>query len=290
MALQAVETTTPVYQSRHLNEKNVEIISNEKDDADHAAPDDIAQQCDSSNLTPHLERLVHLRQSHEITLLCAGETTRLMAVVLYLLSKPRTKSTHSFNIPVLRKLGGLSTGLASRVSPNIQALVIMLDEWQILWRLWGSLDVWFSIKALWKQLYQRVNLEERIDLALEAGQILSMACYYVFEGIAWLGYSRIISSPSEQQAKLYRWSSWGWCGGMLFDNARGIAEWRQKERCGQADTEWKANLRKVVLRNMAWAFVAANLGVENGFLPDYLSAILGAYASLSEIKDLWRAT
>lgn len=285
MALQAVETTTPVFDSRQLSEKNADI-NLETRDADNAAPKDIAQQCESSNPTPHLERLVHLRQSHEITLLCAGETTRLMAVVLYLLSKPRT---HSFRIPVLRKLGLLS-GLASRLSPNIQALVVMLDEWQILWRLWGTLDVWFSIKAFLKEVYLRVSPEERIDLALEAGQILSMACYYVFEGIAWLGYSRIISSPPEQQSKLYRWSSWGWCGGMLFDNARGIAEWRQKECSGQADTEWKANLRKVLLRNTAWAFVAANLGVKDGFLPDSLSVILGAYASISEIKDLWRAT
>lgn len=210
-----------------------------------------------------------------------------MAVALYLLAKP--KSLGHPLIPGLQKFGPFAK-VAAKLAPRMQALVMMLDEWQIFWRLFGSLDAWFALKALLKEVYQRVTFEERIDWALEMGQTFSMACYYVFEGIGWLGYWKALSSSSDHQAKMYRWSSWGWCGGMLFDNARGMVDWHRKERAGEADSEWKSNLRKVFIRNTAWALVAANLGVEGGFLPDLLSAGLGTYASVSEITDLWKDT
>ena len=260
--------------------------TNHRDDLGKSENDETFQETaprrNVSRSTPRVHRLIHLRQSHEITLLSAGETTRLIAVMLDVLAKQaRLSGSHRGLMPL--------AGLASKLSPRIQALVAVLDEWQILWRLLGTFDIWMSVKGLLQEIAKRKNFEEKFDLALEAGQISSMACYYGFEGLAWLGYRGIFTLSPEGQTKFYRWSCRGWAGAMLLDNIRAIIERYRAQRTGNADDEWKAQWRKVFLRNLAWALVAANLGVEGGFLPDILAAAFGAYASLSETRDLWMA-
>lgn len=282
MALDTIDTAPP---SECLQITNVD--SAPEGIVEDVAPSKTARQNSLDHAVSRLSQVIHTRQGHEITLLFAGESTRLMAAILDLLAnrtakRPGVRLVPRIILQVARQL--------SKLSPNMGALLAVLDEWQIWWRLWGSLDMWISARDLLREIWWKRCLDERIDAVVDASQICSLTAFYVFEGIAWLASKGVLAYSPEAQVKLTYWSARGWFGSSCVEFVRALI-WRHRElRAGTPDEKWRAQWKRVLLRSLAWMLVTAHWSKKGGLLPDVLVGAFGTYASASELRDLWDNT
>lgn len=234
-----------------------------------------------------LSQVIQTRQGHEITLLFAGEATRLISASLDLLASRTSPKTQGRLVP--RILIHLARHLA-KLSPRMGALLAVMDEWQIMWRLPGSLDMWIAARDLFREIFRKRCLEERVDALVDASQICALTAFYVFEGMAWLSSRDLLGFSPDDQVKLMYWSARGWFGSSCVEFVRAVI-WRHRElQAGTPEDEWRPQWKRVLLRSLAWMLVTAHWSKEGGLLPDILVGAFGTYASASELRDLWDNT
>src|SRR6478735_9016523 len=135
----------------------------------------------------HLHRTIESREGRDVVLLFAGEAIRLVTFIMDLLAS-YLQRLQSQRLKGLSKsfftkshINSMATS-TTRVANYSRALCAMLDEWQIMNRLFGVLDMWKAARDLIK----RVSAErstgkpmKKLDIGIQTSQILCLTSFHV---------------------------------------------------------------------------------------------------------------
>jgi hypothetical protein len=194
----------------------------------------------------------------------------------------------------------LSPAMA-KAAGRFQTLAGFLDEWQMINRMFGLLDVLVGTGKFLREVRRRKkeNLAvDRKDIALEGLQHVSMIFFHLSEGAACLASKKILTLPSKRQNQLSFAAVRAWAVFTFLDLARGVIEYKKMTKRGDATSpkeqkeggqdmqQWRSQF----LINLAWAPVTVHWGVDGGLLPDSLASLLAVYATSGIFKDVWKRT
>lgn len=252
------------------------------------------------HLLSHFHRAIDTREGHDVTLLFAGELTRMLATFLEYLGNGVNLSDRkiitAFGSKLVkawactRSLASLSGQAASRM----QILSDFFEDWATLNRLWGLLDVWMSARKLYAQLANDDGLESisLVDTVIEASKILSLGAFHICEAGAVLASKKVLvlSVKARERLQLVAIRSWAVftfleLGQLLLQKFR-----LSRNQESGASPDWLKQWKKELFANLAWAPVTVNAGTVNGILPQLLIDILGVYATASLFRDRWIET
>lgn len=255
-----------------------------------------------------VHRVIHSREGLDVTLLFAAEATRMVGAVLELFSKAASLRSARAVValasvlprPVLRVLAWmfscrrLAAG-AGDMAERLQTLVVILEEWQILSRLWGLLDIWMSTKDSNDEKSLEVDAGQtasRLDTALLVANRISLTSFHVCEATAWLSAKDVLRWPSEAQDRLLGWAAASWGAFTGVELARLLVEWyrrRETDERGEGEGDRREAWRKEFLQNLAWAPLALHWSrLPEGWLPEMVVAGLGLYPAMGYMRDVWR--
>lgn len=254
----------------------------------------------------HLHRAIHTRLGNELTLLCTSETARSVAYLLRLVTKTAShlSTIKTRRLSCLQHLRGgnfMSATLlilakaATKSATRLEALTLMLDEWQIMIRMWGLLDTWMEAREIIKTYSEerRTNITSiGFTTAVSLVQTLSMASYHFWESTAWLSNKNVIRWSPEIQDKFLALSARSWAMCTLIEAGRLLVLGLCNRSDGKntIDSEQSEEWRRDFIQNLAWALLALHWGFGNDLLPDVMANCLGAVPSIGYMKDLWKET
>lgn len=242
----------------------------------------------------HLHRTIESRDRRDVVLLFAGEAMRLLSFVLKLLSSHLSKAK---NINHLQKLlcGCRIKSIAAstaRAAHYAIAFTTMLDEWQMMNRLWGVLDMWMTAREIKTQISRRASMIDSIkpiDVAIQASQTLCLTSFHICEAASFLSSKGITNLSAKTQERLSFFAIRSWTtftmvevGRLLLD---GLHSTHDNEKA--ATDDWKVRWRKDMLQNLAWLSVSVHWSLRKGLLPESLVSPLAAFATWSLVKDAW---
>ncbi|KAH6962607.1 hypothetical protein BKA56DRAFT_597965 [Ilyonectria sp. MPI-CAGE-AT-0026] len=252
------------------------------------------QQTNPDNVIAHLQRAVSARDGHEIALLSVGEAARLFAAVLGPLGKAALRQSRSgsifatkFRTPT-RRFGAIASGTSTR----LYALLAILEEWQLMIRMWGLFDMWLSAKEVIQEKLMGKNrtLADVLDTSIATLQTVSMTTFHICEAVTCLSQAKVLSWSPEHQGKFMGWAARFWATFTFIEVARHLFEWSRKEPSDEDYVEWRDQWKSEFFRNLAWAPYTIHWSMPDGFLPDFLLGVFGLYPSLSIWRDIWQAT
>ncbi|CAI6085220.1 unnamed protein product [Clonostachys chloroleuca] len=248
-----------------------------------------------------LQQAVQLREGQDAFLLFMGETSRLLAVLLELLKESLSKIHHISRLSSQSAwIKALSPAIV-KAAGRFQTLAGFLDEWQMINRMFGLLDVLVGTGKFLREVRRRKkeNLAiGRKDIVLEGLQHLSMIFFHFSEGAACLASKKILTLPSKRQNQLSFAAVRAWAVFTFLDLARGVIEYKkmttrgdvrspkEQKEGGQDMQQWRSQF----FINLAWAPVTVHWGVDGGLLPDSLASLLAVYATSGIFKDVWKRT
>jgi hypothetical protein len=246
----------------------------------------------------HLHRTIESRGHRDVVLLFAGEATRLVSFVLQLLSSYLRKGKN-INHPLSRLLcrSQIKSIVAStaRAADCSRAFTAMLDEWQVMNRLWGVLDMWMAAREIMTQISRRASIEDPVtpmEVAIQASQTLCLTAFHICEAASFLSSKGITNLSAKTQEKLSFFAIRSWTaftmvevGRLLLDGLHTPHD-REKALPGY----WKARWRKDMLQNLAWLSVSLHWSLRNGLIPEGLVSPLAVFATWSLVKDAWEET
>ncbi|KAH7120533.1 hypothetical protein EDB81DRAFT_814364 [Dactylonectria macrodidyma] len=265
--------------------------------ADHA-PLRSVRSCSQTNLgnvISHIHRAVESREGHELALLTVGEAARLVAAILGPLgkaaSRPSIHGSTSFAAklrPARLRLGAVAIGTSAR----LYSILEVLEEWQLMIRMWGLLDMWMSAKELVQEKLtaKHHTLSDVFETTISALQTLSMTAFHIFEATACLSIAKVLAWPPHMQGKLMTWAARCWATFTFIEVIRHLFQWSQKSKADVDYAEWKGEWKTEFLRNLAWVPYTMHWSMPDGLLPDAFLALSGLYPCVGIMRDIWRET
>ncbi|KAF4960860.1 hypothetical protein FGADI_693 [Fusarium gaditjirri] len=245
----------------------------------------------------HLHRAIEPREGRDVVLLFAGEAIRLVTFIMDLLASYLQKlqskrlkglSNSFFTISHINSMAASTTQVAS----CSRALCAMLDEWQIMNRLFGILDMWKAAQELIKRVSadrSAGNGVKKLDVGIQASQILCLTSFHVSEAIGFLSTRGILKRSAKSEEKLTFLAIRSWAAFTMIEIGRLSLDWmstmQDKEKL--ATKTWKAKWKSDMLQNMAWASVAIHWSLRNGLIPEALVSPLAVFATWSLVNDAW---
>ncbi|CAH0003498.1 unnamed protein product [Clonostachys byssicola] len=273
---------------------------------------------DAQKAIEHFHSLLHTREGHDVTLWFLGEATRLVAVLLDTLSQSDTfrhpKESLLFGpwlklAAKLRLPWGLTprastrlplSAISGRAAERMGVLADILEDWQILNRFWGLLDMWVAIKTLLADTLRSLREKKPVNWPDTLGRALEHLClvgYHFGEATAWLTGRRFLGWSTKMQEKMALLSVRSWAGYLVLVMIRRLAQLMPQRIDGSSEKrapEWDAQSKKEWNReffnNLAWFPVAISLSVPGGLLPPTLTSILAFNASVRPVRDIWEDT
>ncbi|KAG4285075.1 hypothetical protein FPRO06_06335 [Fusarium proliferatum] len=181
----------------------------------------------------------------------------------------------------------------TRAANCSRALCAMLDEWQIMNRLFGVLDLWKAAR----DLVRRVSSEQsagkhvkKLDVGIQVSQIFCLSSFHVSEAIGFLSSKGIIKRSAKSEEKLTFLAIRSWAAFTMIEIGRLSLEWmnamQDKEKL--ATKTWKAKWKSDMLQNLAWASVATHWSLRDGLIPEAFVSPLAVFATWSLVKDAWK--
>ncbi|KAF5568677.1 hypothetical protein FNAPI_50 [Fusarium napiforme] len=246
----------------------------------------------------HLLRTIESRESRDVVLLFAGEAVRLVTFIMDLLASYLQKlqgkrlnglSKSFFKISHINSMATSTT----RAANCSRALCAMLDEWQIMNRLFGVLDMWKAAR----DLIRRISAERsagnplnKTDIGIQASQILCLSSFHVSEAISFLSSKGILKRSAKSEEDLTFLAIRSWAAFTMIEIGRLSLEWmvimQDKEKL--ATKTWKAKWKSDMLQNLAWASVASHWSLRDGLIPEAFVSPLAVFATWSLVKDAWK--
>lgn len=248
----------------------------------------------------HFVRAIESREGHEVTLLFAEETTRMIASLLEYLGKGVALAIRKMllfsgsRLISVRAHAISAPALLGWTARRVQALSELFEEWVMLNRLWGLLDVWMLAKKLWVDTSTKQNgikSTSLIDTVIEASKLLSLASFHICEAGALLASKGVLSMSAKTREKLGILSVRCWAAFTFLELGRLLLE--KFEMVGDAtkrSPDWFKQWKRDFFANLAWAPVTVHIGAKNGILPQPLIDVLGVYATGSLARDRWIET
>ncbi|KAI1010608.1 hypothetical protein LB503_004948 [Fusarium chuoi] len=246
----------------------------------------------------HLHRTIESRESRDVVLLFAGEAVRLLTFIMDLLasylhklqSKRLKGLTKSFL--TMSHINSMATS-TTRAANCSRALCAMLDEWQMMNRLFGVLDMWKTAR----DLIRRISTErsagtpvKKLDVGVQVSQILCLSSFHVSEAIGFLSSKGILKRSAKSEEKLTFLAIRSWAAFTMIEIGRLSLEWmntvQDKEKL--ATKTWKTKWKSDMLQNLAWASVATHWSLRDGLIPEACVSPLAVFATWSLVKDAWK--
>ncbi|KAH7139628.1 hypothetical protein B0J13DRAFT_66289 [Dactylonectria estremocensis] len=250
-------------------------------------------QTSTDSAIAHIHRAVGSREGHELALLTVGEAARLVAAILGPLGKAASRpSSHAstaftarLRAPRLR-LGAVASGTSAR----LYSILEILEEWQLMIRMWGLLDMWMSAKELVQEKLtaKHHTFSDVFDTTISALQTLSMTAFHIFEATACLSIARVLAWPPHMQGKLMTWAARCWATFTFVEVIRHLSQWLRKPKGDEDYAEWKGQWRTEFLRNLAWVPYTLHWSMPDGLLPDVFLALSGLYPCVGIMRDIWK--
>lgn len=243
----------------------------------------------------HLHRTIESRDRRDVVLLFAGEAMRLLSFILTLLSSHLSKVK---NIKHLKRLlcGSRMKSIAAstaRAANYTIAFTTMLDEWQMMNRLWGVLDMWMAAREIKTQISKRASISDPvnpIDVAIQVSQTLCLTSFHICEAASFLSSKGITNLSAKTQERLSFFAIRSWTAFTMVEVGRLLLDGQHtphdKEKV--ATDDWKVRWRKNMLQNLAWLSVSVHWSLRNGLLPESLVSPLAVFATWSLVKDAWK--
>ncbi|CVK95753.1 uncharacterized protein FMAN_13695 [Fusarium mangiferae] len=264
----------------------------------------------------HLNRLMHTRESHDALILFLAYAAHFVATALETPIPGRLKnwllrlSEILVRIVPPRLLSFLSAmsispmkGPLSANKPLIadrfRALSNILDDWQIITRLWGLLATWADAKEFLTNLASENESEEKKSnprrylalTAIKATYILGLFGYYGTENLAWLTRRGVFKWSEKTESKLMVWSLKFWGVYVMSGMAQLLYDRYESKRTGDDQDE---EARREWRRNFVHLFLYGPLTVhwirEGGLFPETIASFLAAYTEFITVRGLWKET
>ncbi|KAF4440934.1 hypothetical protein F53441_12153 [Fusarium austroafricanum] len=241
----------------------------------------------------HLHRTLKTREGQDVVLLFAGEAMRLVTFIMDFLTSYLRKirlnkdSRLSKLLPQTSRIQSLSNS-TNRAADCSRALMAMLEEWQVMNRLWGVLDMWMAARGLITQLRAKRSAGEsirKIDVFIQASQALCLTSFHVSEALGFLSSKGIAKRSPKTEEKLTFLAIRSWAAFTLIEIGRLSLDWVQTT--GDKSGDWKMRWKKDILQNLAWMSVASHWSLRQGFLPEACVSPLSVFATWSLVKDAW---
>jgi hypothetical protein len=169
----------------------------------------------------------------------------------------------------------------------------MLNEWQIMNRLFGVLDMCMAAKDLIKRVSADRSAGKpvkKLDVAIQASQTLCLTSFHVSEAIGFLSTRGILKRSAKSEEKLTFLAIRSWAAFTLIEIGRLSLDWmntmQDKEKL--ATKTWKAKWKSDMLQNLAWASVSIHWSLRDGLIPEAFVSPLAVFATWSLVKDAWK--
>jgi hypothetical protein len=261
-----------------------------------------------------LNRLMHTRESHDALILFLAYAAHFVATALETPLPDRLKSwLLRFNKILIRIVPPRLKSLLSTfkgfptisslstkkplVAERFRALSDILDDWQIITRLWGLLATWAEAKEFLTNLSSRNEIEEKksnprkylVLTTIRATYLLGLFGYYGTENLAWLTRRGVFKCSEKTESKLMIWSLKAWGIYVMSGIAQLLYDRYESKRTGEeqdeeARTEWR--------RNFVHLFLYGPLTVhwirDGGLFPEAIASFLAAYTEFITVRGLWK--
>ncbi|KAF5020457.1 hypothetical protein F66182_7536 [Fusarium sp. NRRL 66182] len=249
----------------------------------------------------HLRRAIQHRDGRDVVLLFAGETARMVAFALGLLNSYVRSSRRTPKLVCLSKILPTCSCISSFASSTNQALTCaraltdMLEEWQIMNRLWGVLDMWTAGTDLLERV-SRGELGKKSGkgtfAAIEGLQTLFLTSFHICEAASFLSSKKVVNLSPKTQERLTFVAIRFWAAFTMTEIGRLLLDWSRNTQQGSSDVseEWKKGWKKELLQNMAWAPVTLHWSLRQGLIPEALVSPLAVFATWSLVKDVWQSS
>ncbi|EWG48991.1 hypothetical protein FVEG_16378 [Fusarium verticillioides 7600] len=261
-----------------------------------------------------LNRLMHTRESHDALILFLAYAAHFVATVLetplpdrlksWLLRfnevlmtivPPRLKSLLSTfkGFPTISSLSANKLLIAER----FRALSDILDDWQIITRLWGLLATWAEAKEFLTNLTSENQSEEKkrnprkyfVLTAIRASYLLGLFGYYGTENLAWLTRRGVFKWSERTESKLMIWSLKAWGIYVMSGMAQLLYDRYESKRTGEGqDEEERIEWRRNFIHLFLYGPLTIHWIRDGGLFPEAIASFLAAYTEFITVKGLWK--
>ncbi|EXA35970.1 hypothetical protein FOVG_13086 [Fusarium oxysporum f. sp. pisi HDV247] len=264
----------------------------------------------------HLNRLMHTRESHDALILFLAYAAHFLATALETPIPERLKSWVFECSKILlrivppRLLSLLSTSKYSPaitslsanktlVAERFRALSDILDDWQIITRLWGLLATWTDAKEFLTSFTSENESEEKkskprrylVQKAIRATYITGLFGYYGLENLAWLTRRGVFKWTDKTESKLMVWSLKAWGVYVMSEMAQLLYDRSESKRTGEEqDEETRAEWRRKFVQVLLYGPLTVHWIREGGLFPETIASFLAAYTEFITVRGLWKET
>ncbi|RGP76717.1 hypothetical protein FLONG3_5157 [Fusarium longipes] len=265
----------------------------------------------------HLNRLMHTRESHDAVILFLAYATHFIATALEtstserirewsarssrLISKnmPKRLST-LIPFPKLASCVAMIHACRPFLAERTRAISNILDDWQIITRLWGLLATWTDAKEYLVGLARTKDVEKERDKnprdyllskVIRATYVVGLLSYYSFENLAWLTRRGVFERSEKTESKLMIWSLKGW-GVYVFAELAQLFHDRSLRSRGmkEEDQDSKLQWRRRLVQMLLYGPLTVHWIKDGGLFPEVVASFLAAYTEYITVQALWRDT
>lgn len=265
----------------------------------------------------HMNRLMHTRESHDFVILFLAFATHFVATALETPVPERLKQwatrisslclrsipTRLTSVASFSKLSSHFARIAACrpvLAERARALSNIMDDWQIITRLWGILGVWTDGKELLTGLIRTRDGSDEFDehprdylisKTIRATYVLGLFSYLLSENLAWLTRRGVLRKSEKSESRLMIWSLKGW-GVYVFSELAQLLHDSSLTRRGmrEEDEGSKGEWRRKLVQMLLYAPLTVHWIKGGGLFPETLASFLAAYTEYITVKELWRAS
>ncbi|CAG2009449.1 unnamed protein product [Fusarium graminearum] len=265
----------------------------------------------------HMNRLIHTREDHDSVILFLACATHFLATALETPISERLRCwATKFGSLVLKntptrlatstpfsKLNSYMTAIHAYrglFAERARALSNIMDDWQIITRLWGLLAMWAETKEYIMTLTTTTdaatdrNKNPRdyfVSKAIKGTYIVGLISYLGFENLAWLTRRGVLKSSEKTEGKLMIRSLTGW-GIFVSSELAQLLHDRSLKKRGfkEEDEESKVQWRRRLVQVLIYGPLTVHWIKDGGLLPEVFASFLTAYAEYITVQGLWKAS
>ncbi|KAF9769786.1 hypothetical protein IL306_012748 [Fusarium sp. DS 682] len=265
----------------------------------------------------HMNRLMHTRESHDALILFLAYAAHFVATAL---ETPLPKGLQTCMVKISdlikRILPGRLSSLMSTskeapflaalpaykivLAERFRALSNILDDWQIITRLWGLFATWTDAKEFihsFKTPEADSNQDEKhksrylVQKALKATYIMGLFGYYGLENLAWLTRRGVFKWSEKTESKLMIWSLKAWGVYVMSEMAQLLYDQSERKRTGEEqDQEARTHWRTKFVQMMLYGPLTVHWIRDGTLFPEIIASFLAAYTEFLTVRGLWKET
>jgi hypothetical protein len=304
-------TTIPDQQSKDVHIGVSELPTKDEDFKSNNIPKPIRKL---DGFISHLNRLMHTRESHDAVILFLAYAAHFIATALETPASERlrnwvtrlsslilknTPTRLSTSIP-LSKLASYVTAIHTYrpfLAERARAISNILDDWQIITRLWGLLATWTDAKEYLVSLMRTKDVDKKRDenprdyfvsKAIRGTYVVGLISYYSFENLAWLTRRGVFKKSEKTESKLMIWSLKGW-GVYVFAELAQLLHDRSLKNRGvkDQDEDSRVQWRRRLVQMLLYGPLTVHWIKDGGLFPEVIASFLAAYTEYITVQGLW---